>query len=146
DLSGLSTGGRYNPTADTWVTTNGNAPIARSRHTAIWTGTEMIVWGGEEHNPVVPTGYTDTGGKFSPSTDSWVATSNSNAPSPRLNHTAVWTGTDTIVWGGYYRDVNGQDHFLNTGGIYDVTTDSWTVTSTANAPTGRDLHTAIWTG
>ena len=34
-------------TPDTWTNTNTtNAPEARARHTAVWTGSEMIVWGG----------------------------------------------------------------------------------------------------
>jgi hypothetical protein len=43
-----------------------------------------------------------------------------------------------IVWGGYPQ--------LNTGGRYNLSTDSWTATSTVNAPAGRELHTAVWTG
>ena len=49
-----------------------------------------------------------------------------------------------ILWGGYFSD--GNDHFLNTGGRYRPGTDSWTATSTTNAPTGRSSHTAVWTG
>ena len=47
----LNGGGRYNPVADSWtaVTTTG-APAARYRHTAVWTGSEMIVWGGFNGN------------------------------------------------------------------------------------------------
>ena len=34
-------------TDDTWTATSTtNAPAARSRHTAVWTGSEMIIWGG----------------------------------------------------------------------------------------------------
>src|SRR5437660_12103365 len=42
-----------------------------------------------------------------------------------------------IVWGGCC--------YLNTGGRYNPGMDSWTATTTTNAPTGRDLHTAVWT-
>src|SRR5438552_8658321 len=43
----LNTGGRYSPTGDSWLATSlVNAPLARSDHTAVWTGTEMIIWGG----------------------------------------------------------------------------------------------------
>ena len=36
-------------TDDTWTaTTTANAPVARTGHTAVWTGSEMIVWGGFE--------------------------------------------------------------------------------------------------
>ena len=32
--------------------------------------------------------------------DTWAATSTSNAPDGRSAHTAVWTGSEMIVWGG----------------------------------------------
>ena len=35
----LNTGGRYNPSTDSWATTSTtNAPAARDSHTAIWSG------------------------------------------------------------------------------------------------------------
>jgi hypothetical protein len=40
-------GKRYNPTGDSWTpTTQTNAPFARAVATAVWTGNEMIIWGG----------------------------------------------------------------------------------------------------
>jgi len=74
--------------------------------------------------------------------DSWTATSTANAPAGRYSHTAVWTGSEMIVWGG---NEFGSD-LLNTGGRYNPATDSWTPTSTTSAPSGRELHTAVWTG
>jgi hypothetical protein len=62
--------------------------------------------------------------------DTWTATSITNAPDARAGHTAVWTGSEMIVWGGAL--TNGT--FFNTGGRYDPSTDSWTATSTTNAP------------
>src|SRR5205823_3815267 len=98
-----NTGGRYNPNTDTWsVTSTANAPTARDSHTAIWTGNEMIVWGGFNGDPV------NTGGKYNPVTDSWLATSTSNAPFARDGHTAVWTGSEMIIWGGLYSDTGGR--------------------------------------
>jgi N-acetylneuraminic acid mutarotase len=132
-----NTGGRYNPSTDSWtVTSDTNVPAERTAHTAVWTGNEMIVWGGFN-------GFTEvnTGGRYNPSTDSWTESSMTNAPSERGTHTAVWTGSEMIVWGGFV--IGG---FANTGGRYDPVTDSWTATSTANAPTGRAVHTAVWTG
>src|SRR4051812_48054414 len=35
-----------------------------------------------------------------PCTDEWAATSTTNAPSGRDGHTAVWTGSEMIVWSG----------------------------------------------
>ena len=42
--------------------------------------------------------------------DTWTPTSTTNAPDARDGHTAVWTGSEMIVWGGY----NGSPS--NTGG------------------------------
>ena len=118
-------------TDDTWLaTTVTNAPSPRYAHMAVWTGSEMIVWGGDA-------GPLNTGGKYNPSTDSWIATSTTNAPSARDFHTAVWTGSEMIVWGG--------SPTTNTGGRYNPATDSWTSTSTTNAPAARSDHTALWT-
>ena len=84
-------------TDDTWTaTTIINAPDARGHHTAVWTGSEMIVWGGD----IPPFTYFNTGGRYTPATDSWIATSTANAPAARTAHTAVWTGSEMIVWGG----------------------------------------------
>src|SRR5437899_9548616 len=85
-------------------------------------------------------GNTSTGGKYNPSTDSWTATSIINVPSGRIHHTAAWTGSEMIVWGGF------GGSYLNTGGRYNPSTDSWIATSTTNAPGPRDYHTAVWTG
>jgi hypothetical protein len=133
----LNTGGRYNPGTDSWTaTTTANAPDARRIHTAVWTSSEMIVWGG------FAGGEVNTGGRYNPGTDSWTATNTTNAPTARQTHTAVWTDSEMIVWGGTTDRING----LGTGGRYNHSTDSWTATSTANAPTARFDHTAVWTG
>ena len=35
------------------------------------------------------------------SDDTWTATSTTSAPDGRYDHTAVWTGSEMIVWGGH---------------------------------------------
>ena len=126
---------------DTWTATPGPAD-GRVLHTAVWTGSEMIIWGGQYFDTPL-----NTGGRYSPSTDSWTATSAASAPTGRLNHTAVWTGSEMIVWGGddgiFFR---AASWISDTGGRYNPGTDSWTTTSTINAPAARNLHTAVWTG
>ena len=131
----LNTGGRYNPTTNSWIATSTtDAPEVRYNHTAVWTDSEMIVWGGQGNS-----GLLNTGGRYNPATNSWTAT-NATAPEARYLHTVVWTGSEIIVWGGFI------GNFTNTGGRYDPSTDSWTATSTTNAPESRYWHTAIWTG
>jgi N-acetylneuraminic acid mutarotase len=124
--------------ADVWAATSTvNAPVGRHAHTAVWTGSEMIVWGGE-----AVSGYLNTGSRYNPTTDSWTAISTSGVPAARSQHTAVWTGSEMIVWGG----VGNGPTYVNTGGRYNPSTNSWTTLSTTNAPAGRFRHTAVWTG
>jgi N-acetylneuraminic acid mutarotase len=130
-------GGKYNPTTDSWTATSiTDAPSARSSHTAVWTGSEMIVWGGANDS-----GYLNSGGRYNPGTDSWVATSTTNEPTARNGHTAVWTGNEMIVWGG---DNNIPPYYLNSGGRYNPSANSWVASSITNTPSAREFHTAIW--
>ena len=125
-----NTGGKYDPSTDSWAaTTTMQAPTGRELPTAVWTGSEMIVWGGYSYDG--SDHYWNTGGRYNPGTDRWVATSITNAPVGREAHTAVWTGSAMIVWGGFDVLPNGFAHDLNTGGIYNPGTNSWTATSTA---------------
>jgi N-acetylneuraminic acid mutarotase len=145
----LSTGGRYDPSTDSWTPTatgSTGAPSPRSGHTAVWTGTQMLVWGGDGMEPAgaSPLG---NGGRYDPAIDSWTSMSTSNAPSPRVDHTAVWTGDTMIVWGGQYYDLAAQNYIeLGTGGRYNPITDTWAPTAIAGMPAARQAHTAIWTG
>jgi N-acetylneuraminic acid mutarotase len=124
---------------DTWsATTAVNAPDARWYHTAVWTGSEMIVWGGFN---VAGVDF-NTGGRYNPASNTWTAMSTLNAPTARGSHTAVWTGSEMIVWGGYNYPLGD----LNTGARYNPITDSWTPISTVNAPAARESPSAVWTG
>jgi len=64
----------------------------------------MIIWGGYGASHI------NTGGKYDPVGNSWTATTTTGAPSARSDHTAVWTGTKMIIWGG--------GSYLSTGGVY----------------------------
>lgn len=132
----LNSGAKYNPTSDSWTTINStNAPRGRDEHTAVWTGTEMIIWGGNDSNAPV-----NSGGRYNPSSNSWVPSS-FTIFTERYNHSAVWTGSEMIMWGG----TNGN--LLNSGVKYNPSTDSWShISSGANTPAGRYGHTAVWTG
>gem|GEM_PF-4301101 len=113
-----------------------NAPKGGSELTAIWTGSEMIIWGGDS-------GETGSiGGRYTPATNTWRTVSMTNAPQARGAHTAVWTGSEMIVWGG----INATGTKLNSGGRYNPTTDTWTPISTTNAPAPRAFPEAVWTG
>ena len=111
------------------------APSARYFHTAVWTGTKMIVWGG------LAGAVTDSGGVYDPQSKAWSPTSQTGAAAARHSHTAVWTGSAMLVWGGF-----GQTGLAPAGGVYDPATDSWKPMSSANQPAPRQAHSALWTG
>ena len=63
--SQTETGGRYNPSADSWTATSTtNAPVKRWDHAAVWTGNEMIVWGGYGCDQSCGSNYPDAGGRY----------------------------------------------------------------------------------
>ena len=105
----------------------------------------MIVWGGRSGTVDDPT-HSNTGGRYKPATNAWTADSTvANVPQARSNHTAVWTGTEMIVWGGWGGQIvsSGQ---LYSGGRYDPVGDAWTATDESGSPSPRTKHTAVWTG
>lgn len=64
------------------------------------------------------------------------------APRPRIDETAVWTGTEMLVWGGFLPDVGK----LGDGGAYDPSRDTWRPLPTTDEPSRREQHAAVWTG
>jgi hypothetical protein len=54
-----------------------------------------------------PYNYFGDGARYDPKTDTWSSLSITDAPTPRAEHSAVWTGSEMIVWGlgrhGYVR-------------------------------------------
>jgi hypothetical protein len=100
-------GGRFNPATNTWTTLSATgAPSARGAHSAIWTGTEMIIWGGARG------GDLRSGSRWSPMTGTWKTVSDFNAPDSRRFQVAVWTGAEMLMWGG----IKGGNS-LATGGV-----------------------------
>jgi hypothetical protein len=136
------TGGRFDPVTNAWASLPKEdlwTVAPRYDTTAVWTGEEMIVWGGR----TVQNKLLDSGGRYHPGKDAWAATSlDGSPPAVRYGHTAVWTGTEMIVWGG--RGIFGE---LQSGGRFDPNARRWIATSTGpSVPSPRSYHGAVWTG
>lgn len=133
----FNTGGVYDPANDSWVTMSlDKAPSARTYFSTVWTGSEMIVWGGP---------WTNTGARYDPDTYKWSPMSTVGAPAASVGNSAVWTGSKMIVWGGMSSDWYGK-HWSNDGAAYDPSTNTWSPISNSGAPSARDQHLAVWTG
>lgn len=114
-------------------------PILRARAASVWTGREILVWGGD----------TDLGGThhaegaaYDPATGEWSELPQSPL-SARSSPAAVWTGVEMVIWGGW----TGRGHgvALGDGAAYDPQTGSWRMLP--SAPLGHRVPAAaVWTG
>jgi hypothetical protein len=138
DRSLCHQGGRYDPRTDRWTPIDdGGRMLGRTEHTAVWTGDEMIIWGGMGQPDI-----TWIGARYHPQRG-WSQLTAVDQPNPTYGHSVVWTGQRMIVWGG----VSPERHFsVITGGMYDPRLDRWTPTEADGAPEPRSHHTAVWTG
>ena len=98
----------------------------------------MIVWGGHRYEST-PYYYSyldfvQTGGSYDPESDTWATLPTQDAPTGRTRHTAVWTGTEMIVWGGYgvpdrvndpFGEIPSEPEVLPDGGRYDPVAGTW---------------------
>jgi hypothetical protein len=139
----LNDGAMYDVTTDTWTPIAGAGPVpaARADHTAVWTGSMMIVWGGFGSNGAGGFDYLADGGEFDPAAGgTWTnILQGSGQASARSKQTAVWTGTEMIVWGG-----NGPGGALLSDGSRYVPQVSWTAMIAEGSPEARQYHTAVW--
>ncbi len=140
---GVDTVAVYKPDVDEWETLS--IPIGtRSGHTTVWTGTEVIIWGGSERNSERAVGYA-----INPETSQWRAL----PPPPvteRAGHGAAWTGSDVLMWGGStVRAFTNSRERLSFGVLYNPQSDQWTVVDVSDAPAsffGLTGFEVVWLG
>ncbi len=129
--------------ASTATTAVVGAPSERSYHCAVWTGTELIIWGGQNSSLTA----LNTGGRYNPLTNSWTVMA--DGPFARSSASACWTGTEMLVWGGV-EQTNGvpktNPSTPNTGAFYNPATNTWRPFNPVNPPSARYGAGAAWTG
>lgn len=154
--AGLLDGASYDPVANAWTKLPPIPSSVRAGYSgasiwsrAVWTGTEMIVWGGLKS--------TGDGLAFNPATNTWrrIATS----PAGRFLAAAVWAPTVNrmIVWGGYLpRDYLSSpfEPAQDANALaYDPANDTWETLAEAPVPAageptfgwnGKEL--VVWSG
>jgi hypothetical protein len=136
----------YDPATDSWSALNTtNAPAARFGHTAVWADDKMIIWGGIGYVDGEAVMYND-GALWQG--DTWYALPGSTyAPQARYYHSAVWTGSQMVVWGGVGLFGEELDFIPSEdGGIYDPAAQQWLGFNPAGTavPIERWRHTAVW--
>lgn len=142
----------YDMAEDRWtaVPFTEDAPCPRKFPVTVWTGEQVLVWGGvgEEFvegagNRPVPLG---DGAALDPATGTWTPMSSDGAPSPRSAAAGIWTGSRLWIWGGLSRQANasqlcfGRNNVCEAatgGGLYDPASDSWETIRVDGAPAPR---------
>lgn len=117
---------------DTWWTED-FIPTSRFEHVAVWSGVEMIVWGGFSAGEA----ELASGGRYSPATDTWLpmsAVGASNVSGVGLK--AVWANDQMIVWN------SGE----STGARYRPDDDAWTALPSVGSPKTFGGESVVWTG
>ncbi|MGH2449676.1 MAG: Kelch repeat-containing protein [Candidatus Limnocylindria bacterium] len=125
-------GGAFNPAAGTWRLLPPSPLGGRSSSGAVWTGEEVLVWGGWADS------VRGDGAAYRPATDEWRMLSGSPLGA-RTPVAAVWTGREMLVWGDVSRGGEATD-----GAAYEPASDSWR--PLAPAPFGLNQANAVWTG
>ena len=118
----------------------------RREHVLVWTGVEMVVWGGFESSdePGAALGYVAHGAAYDPNADGWRLIP--EAPiEGRDRPVAAWTGRELVVWGGY-RDGGSRARWLADGAAWDPATDQWRELPPAPAGTLGTDAVGGWTG
>ncbi len=108
-----------------------DAPVARTNAVTVWTGSEVLVWGGwiQEDQFYCPIGANAirTGGLYDPVNDTWAPITAVDAPGGEGHEEATyyarvyWTGTQPLVW-----DNIGGDSQVPKMHLYDPNADVWT--------------------
>ncbi len=148
------TGAEYNPATRRWDSLPASVHRPRTGHTLVWTGAEMIMFGGIDPDGQVrsdgailtpalvdPDGPEDGLRRGSLAGGTWTALPAFPGPA-RYEHSATWTGSRLIIFGGY--DSLGEP--LSDAYVYDPLTGVWEDITRNPAPEPRACHEGLWTG
>ena len=116
------------------------APITpRFLASAVWTGAEVIVWGGREEYAGAESMRAD-GAAYDPARDEWRVIADGPL-TERISHLAGWTGSEMLVWGGHE-----ANYIASPGGAaYDPMTDRWREIAHGPLEWHRD-GASVWAG
>lgn len=136
----FSDGARYDPGAGTWRTVAAAPGGTWCAPSTVWTGGEMIVFGGFSANPPPPGSIRDDAVAYDPVTDTW-RTLPAAPLAARVGAVTVWTGTDVVVAGGSDADFTP----LGDAAAYTPATDAWRTIPDLPEAVG-DAEAGVWTG
>ena len=134
---------RYSPTSDEWseVLTEGK-PTVRSNAFAVWTGSNILIWGGLNKDGV---GLID-GAAYDPTADQWTPLSDVAPPTARGREQfrsgwTTWTNEEMFIVGG--SDNNGVQADL--ARLDPDASSPWTTDIAWDPPLSHEGGVGVWT-
>jgi hypothetical protein len=124
----------FDAASSTWTELPASPLDARAAAGSVWTGSELVVWGGWDGG----TGVFGDGATYDPVTRTWRTLP--AAPIEAKAPLAVWTGREMVVWGTAVRFPSAPMD----GAAYDPASGSWR--RIADAPIRLTDATAVWSG
>jgi hypothetical protein len=144
DSDPLTDGAAYDPAAGTWRKVPAAPVPARYDAAVLWTGTEMVVFGGTSTDGDILA----DGAAWDPAANRWRALPPSPL-GPRDGAVVAWAGDRLVVWGGATvpppDNPGGPTAMLADGAAYVPATNSWVPVPAAPIP-ARAGAEAAWTG
>ena len=123
----------WDPNTNAWSPMSDSPLEARAGSGAVFTGSEVVIWGGYGQWPEL---FSD-GAAYDPATDTWRMLP--QAPlAPASPLATVWTGEEVLVWGSTDRFGSSTE-----GAAYNPATNDWRNLPDAPAPINEG--TAVWT-
>lgn len=127
----------YNPSTNTWRRLPSSGLTPRAHATTVWTGKELVVWGGLNTDFTAAYG---NGARFDPADDTWQSLP--PAPvAPRGQAAAAWSGTEVLIWGGD----TGAGNEVGQGAAYNPTSNAWRALPLSPLR-AKTLPAGVWTG
>jgi hypothetical protein len=131
----LNDGGILDMNSNSWLAPMATPPAAitaRSNHIACWTGSKMIIWGGQNGTTMLT-----NGGLYDPVSNTWT-----EIPSPSFyafpnGCSGQWTGTEFVILGPYIH------------ARYNPVTNTWVETAALPSPLTAAAYfdaPSVWTG
>jgi hypothetical protein len=119
-------------------------------HSAVWTGSVMIVWGGEIADGEAVHVFGD-GGAYDPVLDRWQPITGSGALGTTRHVAAFAPAVGArpdlmLVWGGSIESGDAGIHLLGEGHVYDPAIGTWYPMSMVGEPWPRTDPSVVFTG
>lgn len=132
-------GAAFTPATGRWRLLPDSPLAPRMGQTTVWTGSQMLIWGGDTRVGATASQAAGDGAAYDPATNSWSLLP--PAPiSPRADAIGVWTGAEMIVLGGQPSGAATLPEDGD-GAVYDPASGSW---QSLPAPVPPHGHPLMW--